>query len=167
MGKSIDSVEVVKTDLEIREEIKAHEKGWAVQRVGVIFIFAFVLSAAAGLFGDGVASKKSISGDNAAVESQRFYRFQADMPLKIRVTNVPSQGTTVTFPNDYLQKFQVESVLPESKGNIFNNGEVSYSFEGSGSMDITFYLSPETQGTVDGEITINGEHFLLRHFIYP
>jgi hypothetical protein len=167
MRKSRDSIETAKTELEIEEEIQAHKKGWAVQRAGMIFIFTFLLAAAAGLFGNGAASKNRISGGNITIESERFFRFQASMPITIQVTSAQSQGTTVTFPNHYLQNFEVKSIVPEPKENRFNNGGVTYLFEGSGSMDITFYLSPEKQGSVEGTVIINGSPFPLKHFIYP
>ena len=59
MEKRKHTVEVIKTDLEINEELDLHEKGWKFQRIGWIFIFLLVALSAFGFFGDGLASKKT------------------------------------------------------------------------------------------------------------
>lgn len=168
MGKSNDSIEIVTTDLEIEEELDAHRKGWAAQRVGLIFIFALVILAAAGVFGDGLASKNTISHDQITVESERFYRFEARMPIKVHVADVQTEnGLTLAFPSHYLQNFRIESIQPEPKSNKIDDGTVSYTFEGRGSMEITFFLIPKTPGTIAGDLDVNGNIFALKHFIYP
>ncbi|MBD0294127.1 MAG: hypothetical protein ICV84_02845, partial [Flavisolibacter sp.] len=57
MSQQKHTVEEVKTDLEIDEDLDLHEKGWKLQRFGWFFIFALVILAALGVFGDGIASK--------------------------------------------------------------------------------------------------------------
>ena len=54
MEKRKHTVEVIKTDLEINEELDLHEKGWKFQRIGWIFIFLLVALSAFGFFGDGL-----------------------------------------------------------------------------------------------------------------
>lgn len=167
MGKSKDSIEIVKTDLEIDEELEAHKRGWSAQKAGLVLIFGLLLLAAAGVFGNGPASKTRITKEQITIESERFYRHGARMELKIHVVDAKADGVTVTFPNEYLQKFRVESILPEPKENKSTDGEVSYTFQGNGKMDITFHLSPGTQGTITGEVFVNEKPFQLKTFVYP
>jgi hypothetical protein len=167
MGKPKDSIEIVKTDLEIQEEIDAHKQGWAAQRAGLIFMLAFVLSAAAGVFGDGPASKTHITNERITVESERFYRHEARMELRIHVIGAETDGVTVTFPNQYLQKFRVDSILPEPEENKITDGQTTYSFQGTGDIDITFYMSPQTPGTITGEVLVNEKSFPLKTLVYP
>ena len=166
MGKN-DSIEVVKTDLQIEEELEAHKSGWAFQRAGFIFIFALILLAAAGFFGDGLASKNSVSRDQITVEFERFYRFDARMPIRIHLTHTSSGELIVIFPSHYLQNFRIESIQPEPKENIIRDGEVFYVFNGTGSMDVTFFLIPQSRGNIEGEVDVDGKTFSLKHFIFP
>jgi hypothetical protein len=167
MGKPKHSIEMVKTDLEIEEKIDAHKKGWTAQKAGLIFILAFILSAAAGVFGDGPASKARITKEQITVESERFYRHEARMELRIHVIGAETDGVTVTFPSEYLQHFLVDSILPEPKENNTTHGQTSYSFQGRGDMDITFYMNPQTPGTIAGEVLVNEKSFPLKTFVYP
>lgn len=53
MPKAHD-IEIVKTDLQIKEELDAHRKGWTAQRVGLTLMYLLVIAAAVGFFGDGL-----------------------------------------------------------------------------------------------------------------
>jgi hypothetical protein len=163
-----ESVERVKTDLEIEEHLPMHERGWKVQAVGMYLIVALVFTAAVGLYGDGVISKRRAGEDIATVEYQRFYRFQARMELKVEL-NVPEGGdeVIVSFPGKYLESFQVDSVLPEPEKNVLNSDQVEYHFNGTGRSTITFYLIPQSIGAIDGSIQVNNSRFELNHFIFP
>lgn len=163
-----ESVERVKTDLEIEEHLPMHERGWKVQTVGMYLILALVLTAAVGLYGDGLVSKKRVSEDIATVEYQRFYRFQARMELKFKL-NIPDGGNDVVvrFPGKYLESFQVDSVLPEPEKNVINGEQVEYHFNGSGYTTITFYLIPRRIGSVGGSIEVDKSSFDVDHFIFP
>ncbi len=61
-------VERVKTELEIEEHLSMQERGWRVQTIGMYFIFAMVVAAAAGLYGDGVISKKRVTKNATVIE---------------------------------------------------------------------------------------------------
>lgn len=163
-----ESVERVKTDLEIEEHLPMHERGWKVQAVGMYLILALVLTAAAGLYGDGLVSKKRVSENFATVEYQRFYRFQARMELKIEL-KIPggANEAIVRFPGKYLESFQVDSVLPEPEKNVITGEQVEYHFNGTGNAAITFYLIPQRIGAVDGSIEVDKIRFDVNHFIFP
>jgi len=165
MGKPRD-IETVKTGLQIEEELDTHRTGWTVQRVGFVFIFLLVFAAAAGLFGNGPLSKTNTSAEQVTVESERFFRYQSPMPLKI---SAPASGNkiTVSFPNPYLERFEVKAIQPEPLESKFANGQVEYSFEASGKADIVLYLIPQERGNINGTIQVNDQSILLKHFIYP
>lgn len=167
MGKPKDSIETVKTDLQIQEELDAHEKGWSAQKAGVAFIFGMMLLAAAGVFGNGPASKTRITKEEITVESERFFRRSAPMELKVHIMNAETDNVTVTFQHQYLQNFQVQSIVPEPIGNKTLDGQVSYSFQGNAPMRITFYKTAEAQGAISGDLRVNGKPFHLKTFIFP
>lgn len=166
MSKSHD-IEIVKTDLQLEEELEAHKKGWVAQRFGLTFIYLLIIAAAVGLFGDGLASKKTQTAQQITVESERFYRFQAPMELKITATNTSSNDLIVAFPNDYLKNFEVKSIVPEPSENRFTNDQVQYVFDATGAADIAFFLIPHSRGTISGSLNVNDQSFQLSHFIFP
>ena len=167
MEKPDRDIEVVRTSLQIDEQLDAHRRGWVAQRYGFAFIYLLIVLAAIGIFGDGFTSSSRESGNSITVESERFYRFEARMEVKITAPNSAEAEVTVAFPNDYLQQFRIESIQPEPKENRHVNGGVRYTFEGSGDMDIRFYLIPQKVGAISGTVTVNDNKFSLNHFIYP
>jgi hypothetical protein len=167
MKKTHHSVERLKTALQIDEHLRAQEYGWKFQAVGLYLILALVFCGAIGLFGDGIASKSKLEENPITIESERFYRFEARMPLQISVENNDKAGITVTFPVSYLKNFEIGSILPAPTGNKFGNHHIQYSFEGTGPAHLTFFLIPRKVGPVEGSIEVNGIHFPLNHFIFP
>jgi hypothetical protein len=167
MSTRENKAESVKTDLEIEEDLPLHEKGWRVQRGGWIFIFVLTVAAAFGVFGDGLASKKTLRDDGTLVEYDRFYRHEARMELKIHLENSGSDTAHVSFTNNYLKDFKIESILPEPGSSRVQGGRVHYFFDGNGPMDITFYCTPRAFGTTDGRIGIGNKEYPISHFIYP
>ena len=159
-------VERVKHNLPLEEDIQLHKKGWFAQRIGWLLMFLFVLFAAAGLFGDGALSKKIIYNHQSVVEFDRFYRHDARMELKI---DFPSNGnqSVVSFPTHYLKNMRIESIVPEPKENNTSSGFVHYIFNGSDRMNVSFYMVPQTFGSVKGTMHINNSNINLYHFIYP
>lgn len=167
MKKNGDDVEMVRTGLQIDEQLDAHRRGWVVQRYGLLFILVLVASAAIGIFGDGLTSSVRESANSVTVESERFYRFEARMEVKITASDTGGGELTVAFPGAYLKHFRIESIQPEPKENVNMNGAVQYTFEGTGAAEIIFFLIPQKAGSIRGSVTVNEHRFDLRHFIYP
>jgi hypothetical protein len=166
MAKSKNSVENVSTDLQIDEQIDMQENGWIFQAIGLVFIFIFIGAAAMGVFGNGFVSKKKQNNNSIEVEHERYYRFEAQMPLKITAQTVDG-NLIVSVPNSYLENFEIESILPEPTANRFDGEKVFYEFEGSGGMKVTFYLIARKVGSIQSNIIINESEFHITHFIYP
>ncbi|WP_276370943.1 hypothetical protein [Chryseolinea sp. H1M3-3] len=166
MSKNKHSVEHIKTQLQIDEHMSMQERGWKVQAVGLYFIFALVLTAAVGLYGDGLISARKITNGHVTVEYQRQYRFQARMEIKVQLQN-STDGAMVSFPTAYLKKFEVASIVPQPNENKFQDDRVHYLFKGSDGMSITFYLIPQHVGNINGSIQVNNKEFDINHFIFP
>src|SRR5688572_7914845 len=81
------SVEVVNHELQLEEELPMHERSWVIQRVGWVLIILFVLAAAAGLFGDGILSKKKSTSGNATAEYERFARYESETKILLQSPN--------------------------------------------------------------------------------
>jgi hypothetical protein len=167
MSARLKELEEIKTDLEIEEDIPLHEKGWRFQRIGWALIFAFILAAAVGVFGDGIASRRTLIDNGVRLEYDRFYRHEARMEMKIHYDNYSTVPVHVSIANSYLQKFKIESILPEPSSSRVEGDRMHYFFEGSGPMDITFYATPRTFGSIKGLIGIGDKDYPISHFIYP
>jgi hypothetical protein len=166
MAKNKTTVEQVTTDLQMDEQIQMQENGWKFQAIGLLFIIALVLAAALGLFGDGILSQKKQASNDIQIEYERFYRFEARMPVKIKVEDTGVR-LMVSFPNSYLQNFEIESILPEPNNNTFEGDRVQYEFDGKDRMNVTFYLIPRKVGNFQSSIEVNQSHFQINHFIFP
>jgi hypothetical protein len=160
-------VEVIKPQMEIDESLDLQERGWVIQRIGWVLLYAFLIIAALGLFGEGVLSKKSINESAASIEYEKFFRYEGRMEIKVDVSRSTGNQTIVAFPNNYLKHFQIVSILPEPKENRVQGNKVNYIFEGTAPMNIVFYLVPKQVGQISGELTVNNDTFNLSHFIYP
>lgn len=166
MAQQNHQIEEVKTTLEIEEHLDLHKKGWVAQRIGLIFIFLLVASAALGLFGDGLLSTVKIARTDSTIEFDRFFRFEARMPINVEVSNA-KRDVIVSFANDYLSDVRIESIVPEPVGNKIDNGRVEYTFKLQERGKIVFYLVPQSVGTIEGDLIVNESTYQLSHFIYP
>ena len=149
----------------IVDEISLHRKGWIIQRIGWCLMFAFLISALLGLFGEGPLSDKKVQSGNISVEYERFCRYEHGMAIKLK--SKQENISTVSFPQEYLENFRVGEIVPEPEKQVASAGYVNYQFEGSENKSITFYLSPLKRKTVKGIIRANANSFVIKHTIYP
>lgn len=166
MAKRNHTVEVVETNLEIKEELHLHEKGWIAQRAGWIFIYLLVTLAAFGMFGDGMLSHQNQTVGNTQIQYERFHRQEARMNLRFDIQQQQS-NLVISFDNDYLRNFKVESVMPEPQEVKISNEQVNYVFDSEGKTNIVFYLVPQELGNIRGSVQVNDNQFNLSHFIFP
>jgi hypothetical protein len=167
MMKNSDVEPVALRDLDIDEKIGDHILGWKVQALGLIIIFLIVLLAALGLFGNGILSKQELSTPDGIASFDRFSRFESRMPLKIRILSTSSNESQIAFSNHYLEKFRIETIVPEPSRVIQKNGDIHYVFENYSNFTVTFYLVPQDFGTITGTLMINDHRVHMSHFIFP
>jgi len=117
-------------------------------------------------FGNGVLSKQNVQAGEQHFEYPKYSRFESRMELKFDLTT-NAQQNIISLPGNYIEKFRVESILPEPSQNITKNERVNYVFEGNGPMKVIFYLVPQKIGRLDAEVFVNGQQFNFNHFIYP
>jgi hypothetical protein len=165
MKKNNSKVEKVEVDLDINEHLTMQEKGWKIQAVGMGCILVFILSAALGLYGDGIASKRYLSNDEVRIQFSRYFRFEAKMDFKIAANDV--QDLTVAFPVKYLNHFEITSIVPQPRESRFSEDRVYYVFNGRDDAEITFYLIPQQIGLIQGSVKVNENEFAINHFIFP
>lgn len=165
MKSDTPKVERVNPDLDIEEHVDAQEKGWQFQAIGMYCILVFVVSAAVGLFGNGIVSKSREFNGDANVEYQQFLRYEAKSQFRIQA--ISKQGLKLSFPAEYLAKFEIVSIVPQPDKTRFEESRVLYSFDGHDQFDITIYSEPKHLGNVEGSLNVNDSRFHLTHFIFP
>lgn len=151
--------------LPIEDEISLHRKGWIVQRIGWVLMFAFLIAAISGLFGEGPFSRKKIQAGSISVEYERFCRYEHGM--EIRLQSAGENISTVSIPQAYLKNFRVATIVPEPAKQVAIAGSVQYQFEGPQNNIISFYLSPVNRKTVEGMFQVNNYPFTIKQTIYP
>jgi len=157
-AKSIDKKPIV-------DEISLHRKGWIIQRIGWCLMFAFLIAALLGLFGEGPLSDKKLQSGNISVQYERFCRYEHGMKIKLQSSQ--ENISTVSIPQDYLENFRVGEIVPEPGKQLASAGYIHYVFEGSQNKLITFYLSPLKRKTVRGILRANANSFAIKQTIYP
>jgi hypothetical protein len=167
MAAQKHTVEVIKTDLEIEEHLELHERGWRTQRVGWFIILALVVLAGLGIFGQGIASKRTVTREGTKVEYERFFRHEAPMKLRVELSNTAGNQPVISFPGQYLKYFKIESIVPESKEVKIEGGQVHYLFDATPPLQVVFYLIPQQIGNIEGTLQTNNHSIPLTHFIYP
>jgi hypothetical protein len=149
----------------IEDEISLHRKGWVIQRIGWILMFAFLIAALLGLFGEGPLSSKNIKVGNIEIAYERFCRYEHGMKIKLQSND--ENISTVSIPQDYLENFRVGEIVPEPQKQVASAGYVNFQFEGSDNKLISFYLTPLKRKTVEGLFRANAHSFTIKHTIYP
>jgi hypothetical protein len=165
MGKAL---ETIKTELEIEEHLDSHRKGFVAQRIGLAILLGIVAAGAAGFFGDGWISNRSVTVPTAVVTFQRFHRHEAIMKLTVSVSKNDRDQITVSFPSNYLKSLEIKTITPEVSSIDLVGDRVNYIFPGKGTTGtINFSIVPLTVGNVKGQIEVNDSPVELTHFIYP
>jgi hypothetical protein len=167
MGRNSEVEPVHDHGLDIDEKLKDHILGWKVQTGGIIFIFLIVLSAALGLYGDGILSKRTISSLGNIIAYDYFTRLENRMPLKVMVAPTPPDRAVISFSNHYLEKFRIEAIVPEPSDVNVSEANIHYTFKSKGDFTVVFYLVPQDFGSVEGTLSINDHSLKINHFIFP
>lgn len=167
MDKNSEVEPVNQHDLEIDEKLKSHLLGWKVQTAGLVFIFAIVLSAGMGLYGNGVASKKTVSAGLNTIEYERFGRFENMMPLQVKIVSNENGNSEIAISDRYLRKFRIETIMPEPSEVKIQKEQIHYVFESRGSFTVTMYMIPREFGQVGGSLYIDNDSIVINQFIFP
>lgn len=160
------TIEKVETSLQINEALALHEKGWVVQRIGWVCVFAIVAAGALGVFGDGILSKGVLQAGNIKIEYQKLYRYETEMKICIKA---PTEHiSTVAFPQQYLSDFSKIEFIPKPQMNSTANGWIYYQFAPKDNHIVTVYVTPRVSGAINGAVAINQSGVQpLHHFIFP
>lgn len=159
------SVEQVKHDLELDEDLDLHERGWLIQKFGWVMVLGIVLTAALGLFGNGVLSSKHEKSGSVMLEYERFNRYEHEMELLVQSSG--ESITTIALPQAYMKDMRLVRVVPEPESNEAIGDNVTFNFIGTHNI-VSIYVRPEQTGTINALVAVNDDaRFNISHFIYP
>jgi hypothetical protein len=160
------SVERVKTSLQIDEDIDLHIRSWVGQRIGWALMFALLISAALGLFGNGALSEMKVSSNGAFLSYERFSRYESNTALEIEASGMGG-SISVRLDPEFSRSFKVEKINPEPSGQSIQDGTRIDSFMVGGRGHITYFISPRTRGRSTYTMRVNDSEFRLTQYIYP
>lgn len=160
------------TSLQIDQDLTLQHRSWKVQRAGWVLMALFVLAAAFGLFGSGMASRATAGGMDAPVrlEYARFGRWLAPVEMRLLLREQDTGSARVWMSAEYIESYKVEAIAPEPESTEVGGDGLIYTFRVSPGQPatVTFHLTPEHFGPRSGEVGIVGApplHF--QQFIFP
>jgi hypothetical protein len=151
--------------LPIEDDISLHKAGWIIQRIGWALMFAFLIAAVLGLFGEGPLSERKIHSGNIEVEYDRFGRYEHGMLVRIESQN--ETISSISISEEYMEAFRINTIVPTPLKEVAANGTVEFLFEGPTNTVVTFYAMPVQRKTVNGSFRVNNDSFSIKQTIYP
>ncbi len=161
-------------NLHINQDLRFQKRMWRIERGGWAAMALLVLSASAGLFGQGPVSR-AIVGDPSSlmVDYERFVRYGS--PLQLRVSlphiNTPDGSLSLKLNREFLNRVRVSSITPHPTAEALLSDGVRYDFTvapGEGTALVTVHLQPQGMGPLTGEIRRDdGARIALWLFVFP
>lgn len=155
--------------LELDDKPHLHRLGWVWQSVLWSVFGLCMLAGALGLFGGGWLGKRTLGEEISGfwIEYDWLARQQATALIQLHWVAPDSGISVVQFPAAYLKEFKMEAITPTPASVVIHNGQIKYTFAGKGAITTSLSLTPETVGTIQGSVQVNGKTYLLNHFVYP
>jgi hypothetical protein len=161
-------------ELEIDEDLKLEHRTWTVQRVSWWLMLFIVLAALLGFTGrgglPGISTIKTASASQTIeVEYQHFLRSKTEDELNVKLTKLTTTSPTLSFSKDFVEKVQVEQIVPEPETVQTGPDGITYTFSTTQSEShIVFYTVPLKPGNL--HITMRGPDnatLSFSQFVFP
>ena len=141
--------------LEIEEDLGFQRKEWTFQRVGVAFLFLFVIGALLGLTGMGGLFARGEAADASGavrVEYERFVRRGSFSRITVRFHTTPG-AVRFWVGAPYLERVNIDSVVPVPESvSVEENRHVYIIRAGSPDVFVTLNVKHDQAGTLHGEV---------------
>lgn len=142
--------------------------------VGVVLMTLIVVTALAGVWGNGTLSHRQAGAGALSVEYQRFVREygQTSLTVHVRPDGIRAGTVTLMVSQRLLDRFEVTAVTPDPSTARLANSSYEYAFNAGGSapMTIDFRLIPRAAGSASGTVHIGHDTanpVQVRQFVYP
>jgi hypothetical protein len=164
-----------RAELEIEEHIEFQRTGWKVDRVGWAVMFAVILAALGGLFGNGFLGATTIATTDGSLQLtyDRFGRYGADSTLTARLSEgaLREGEWRLAIARGYLEGMAIDNIEPEPDTVEGENGALVYTFTASETSDIvvTFDMTGDSVGSVHGTARLAGslQSVSFNQFFFP
>ena len=160
--------------LEIDEDEAFERRSFTVQRAGWIFMAAFVVAAAAGLFGSGPLARAHTAVPGAfTVEYDRLTRYQSDQTLHIHLDPAVTRGreARLWINRGFLDSSKINTVVPAPlriEGEADRLHYVFHMAKPGHRLFVAFNIQAEQIGLVHGRIGVGDTHEVtFRQLVYP
>lgn len=144
-----------------------------VERVGWIFMAAFIVAALAGLFGPGPLSHSRAASDDGrlVIEFSRFLRNGSTTTLDVRlILDDPSAQPRLLIDTDYLATYTVDDLQPAPDQVINHGAQTEFVFappQDASDVSVSFDLRAGAFGTRSATFEADGSSATVSQFIYP
>lgn len=156
-------------ELEADRDFERRER--LVRRTGTWAMSAFLIAAAAGLFGSGpLSSAETRSTDSALVARfERFTRNRATTVLDLTLHGAGGQ-VQLGLNSAFVETVTVEQITPEPAAIFASRARHLYTFAAAGPdsvVRVVLRYRPETLGWLTAVITSAQSQLRFRQFVYP
>ncbi len=159
--------------LEIDQDLDFERRQWSVQRAAWVLFLVILLAGLAGLMGEGPLSGVEASNGSLTVQYDRFVRAHALTQIDVKLSPAATSAGQVTLwlSQDYLEKFELQGVMPEPAEMALANDKVLLRFvTDSPAQPVTVIasLEPTSPGAAPGAIgVVDGPEIDINQFVYP
>jgi hypothetical protein len=157
--------------LELEEDRDFERRERVVRRTGTWALCAFLVAAAAGLFGSGPLSNVETRSSDSVILArfERFTRNRATTTLDLMLrsgTREVQVGVNATFA----EKIKIEQITPQPTRVSTSGSRHVYEFESTGPdsvVRVVLRYRPETLGWLTAVITSAQSQLRFRQLVYP
>lgn len=165
------STEKGTSTLELDEDRDFERRERAVRRAGTWALCAFLIAAAAGLFGSGpLSSAETGSTDSVLIARfERFARTRATTTLDL-VLRSGTRDVQLGLNSTFVESIKVEQITPEPTRVSATGARHVYEFAVSGPdsvVRVVLRYRPETLGWLSAVITSAQSQLRFRQLVYP
>ncbi|MBB1201391.1 hypothetical protein EGM70_13950 [Enterobacteriaceae bacterium 89] len=145
----------------------------AARQYGFVMLILLLMAGFYGLFSKDIFSNAyRLSTDHSLrVDYQRFGRSQSEMDLKLSMRVPQSDGYTLTFGGQFMDKFEINEIYPQPWKFSFNHGVLTLEFHDLPQVETqTLWLSlqPRDAGKVSSTLRVNHQApVAITQYIYP
>lgn len=159
--------------LEIDDNLAWQRRVWAFERGGWVLLLLILVSAALGLFGDGVLASARVASAYGGVTLEFPRYLRARSPEHLIASAAPAQrgadAVVLWLDAAYLENVTIERIVPEPTRVRAGADRLTFEFasDGAGPLRIAFEINVRSGGRLHGRIGAGEESVEFSQLVYP
>ena len=166
MADNKQSVETVRHNLQLNENLEQHKLGWMIQKIGWTALYSGLILAVAGVFGTGPLSYRTKSQNGTQVKYERFLRYESESEITFNIQDA-KDSITLEIPQQYMEYIELNSITPLPHANRTVNNVTTYYFHALHTASIHCLIMAKKTGSITATLTVNKTPITIAHQIYP